>query len=47
MRYRGLATSGVETSVVGLGAWAIDGCRWGGADEAESVPAIHAAIDAG
>ena len=47
MKYRSLGKSGIESSVVGLGAWAIGGWMWGGADEAESVRAIHAAIDGG
>jgi methylglyoxal reductase len=47
MKYRSLGKSGMEASVVGLGTWAIGGWMWGGADEAESVRAIHAAIDAG
>jgi aryl-alcohol dehydrogenase-like predicted oxidoreductase len=47
MKYRSLGKSGIGASVVGLGAWAIGGWMWGGADEAESVRAIHAAIDAG
>jgi methylglyoxal reductase len=47
MKYRSLGKSGVEASVVGVGAWAIGGWMWGGADDAESVRAIHAAIDAG
>jgi len=47
MKYRSLGKSEIEASVVGVGAWAIGGWMWGGADEAESVRAIHAAIDAG
>jgi aryl-alcohol dehydrogenase-like predicted oxidoreductase len=47
MRYRALGSSGIEASVVAFGAWAIGGWRWGGADEAEAVSAIHAALDAG
>jgi methylglyoxal reductase len=47
MKYRTLGKSGIEASVVGVGTWAIGGWMWGGADEAESVRAIHAAIDAG
>jgi aryl-alcohol dehydrogenase-like predicted oxidoreductase len=47
MEYRSLGASGIETSVVGLGAWAIGGWMWGGADERKSVEAIQAAIDAG
>ena len=47
MQHRALGQSGIEASVVGLGAWAIGGWMWGGTDEQESVNAIHAAIDAG
>ncbi|MEJ8567970.1 aldo/keto reductase [Elongatibacter sediminis] len=47
MRYQPLGSSGIEASVVGFGAWAIGGLWWGGADEAESISAIHAALDAG
>lgn len=47
MRYRPLGASGIESSVVGLGTWAIGGWMWGGTNETESIRAIHAAIDAG
>lgn len=47
VRYRELGQSGIEASVVGLGAWAIGGWMWGGTDESESIRAIHAALDAG
>lgn len=47
MRFRKLGQSGIEASVVGLGAWAIGGWMWGGTDESESIRAIHAALDAG
>jgi methylglyoxal reductase len=47
MEYRSLGASGIEASVVGLGAWAIGGWMWGGADERKSVEAIQTAIDAG
>ena len=47
VRYRELGQSGIEASVVGLGAWAIGGWMWGGTDENESILAIHAALDAG
>ncbi len=47
MEYRPLGASGIEASVVGLGAWAIGGWMWGGADERKSVEAIQSAIDAG
>lgn len=47
MRYRELGMSGIEASVVGFGAWAIGGWMWGGADESDSIRAIHASLDAG
>jgi len=47
MRYRPLGESGIEASVVALGAWAIGGWYWGGTDETQSIDAIHAAIDSG
>ena len=47
MRTKPLGESGIEASVVGLGTWAIGGWMWGGTDEADSVNAVHAAIDEG
>lgn len=47
MRTRPLGQSGIEASVVGLGAWAIGGWMWGGADDRQSIAAIHRAIDLG
>lgn len=47
MRCRKIGKSEIEASVVGLGTWAIGGWMWGGADDNESIQAIHAAIDAG
>jgi aryl-alcohol dehydrogenase-like predicted oxidoreductase len=44
---RALGGSGIEASVVAFGAWAIGGWMWGGAEEAESIKAIHAALDNG
>jgi aryl-alcohol dehydrogenase-like predicted oxidoreductase len=44
---RPIGKSGVLASGVGLGTWAIGGWMWGGTDEAASVNAIHASIDAG
>ncbi|SIT58053.1 General stress protein 69 [Mesorhizobium prunaredense] len=44
---RSIGKSGVVASAVGLGTWAIGGWMWGGTDEAESIAAIHASIDAG
>jgi aryl-alcohol dehydrogenase-like predicted oxidoreductase len=47
MQRRGLGGSGFEISTIGLGTWAIGGHMWGGQDDAQSVGAIHAAIDHG
>jgi methylglyoxal reductase len=47
MNTRPLGKSGIEASVVAFGAWAIGGWTWGGADERESIRAIHAFLDAG
>lgn len=47
MNTRALGSSGIEASVVGLGTWVMGGWMWGGANEADAVKAIHAAIDAG
>jgi aryl-alcohol dehydrogenase-like predicted oxidoreductase len=47
MQKRPLGPSGIDASVIGFGAWAIGGWMWGGADRADAVRAIHAAIDAG
>src|SRR5215210_5907219 len=47
MQRRALGGSGLEISRIGLGTWAIGGYMWGGQDDAESVHAIHAAVDQG
>jgi methylglyoxal reductase len=44
---REIGSSGVRASAVGLGTWAIGGWMWGGTDEAQSIDAIHASLDAG
>ncbi|CAN7524148.1 aldo/keto reductase [Rhizobium sp. LjRoot254] len=44
---REIGASGVSASAVGLGTWAIGGWMWGGTDEAESIAAIHASLEAG
>jgi methylglyoxal reductase len=47
MGYRPLGTSGIKASVVGLGTFAIGGWFYGGADEKDSIAAIHTSIDHG
>src|SRR5512141_1673151 len=46
MHLRRLGKTGREVSEVGFGAWAIGG-SWGATDDAESLAAMHAAVDAG
>ena len=59
MKPRRLGRSGIEVSALGMGCWAIGGpwwyvgdgepspSGWGSVDDAESVRAIHAALDMG
>lgn len=48
MLYRKLGSSDLQASVVAFGAWAIGGGPWWGpTDDAESIRALHAALDAG
>ncbi|MCX4977075.1 aldo/keto reductase [Streptomyces sp. NBC_00620] len=47
MRYRELGRSGITVSEIGYGAWGIGQNAWKGATEAESVRALHRAIDLG
>src|SRR5436190_22282530 len=46
MHLRRLGKTGREVSEVGFGAWAVGG-SWGTTDDAESLAAMHAAVDAG
>jgi aryl-alcohol dehydrogenase-like predicted oxidoreductase len=46
MERRRLGSTDLELSVIGLGTWVFGG-RWGGADDADSAAACHAALDAG
>ena len=39
--------SGLMTSRIGLGTWAMGGWMWGGTDEAQSIATIRSAIDRG
>ncbi len=47
MLTREIGKSGIVTSAVGLGTWAIGGWMWGGTDDSAAEDAIHAALDAG
>jgi aryl-alcohol dehydrogenase-like predicted oxidoreductase len=47
MNYRRLGRTGLEVSEIGYGAWGIGGSQWGGADDDESIQALHRAIDLG
>jgi aryl-alcohol dehydrogenase-like predicted oxidoreductase len=46
MQCRALGRTGMHVSTIGFGAWAIGG-SWGAVDDAESMRALHAAVDAG
>ena len=51
MRQRKLGTTGLDLSVIGFGAWAIGGGDWvegwGPQDDADSIAAIHRALECG
>ena len=47
MLKREIGRSGIKASAIGLGTWAIGGWMWGGTDEARSIAAIQASIEAG
>jgi aryl-alcohol dehydrogenase-like predicted oxidoreductase len=51
MQTRRLGDSGLEITPIGIGAWAMGGgdwsFSWGRQEDAESIAAIHAALDAG
>ncbi len=42
-----IGKSGVSTSRVGLGTWAIGGWMWGGSEERESIATIQSAVERG
>jgi aryl-alcohol dehydrogenase-like predicted oxidoreductase len=51
MQKRQLGNSDLQITTIGIGAWAIGGGGWNGSmgpqNEADSIPAIHAALDHG
>jgi aryl-alcohol dehydrogenase-like predicted oxidoreductase len=47
MHLRKLGRTGIEVSEVGYGAWGIGGSKWLGAEDEESLRALHTAIDLG
>jgi aryl-alcohol dehydrogenase-like predicted oxidoreductase len=47
MHYRPLGRTGLQVSEIGYGAWGIGGSMWIGAQEDESVRALHRAIELG
>ena len=47
MHYRRLGSTGLEVSEVGYGAWGIGKDAWLGAEDDESIRALHRAIDLG
>ena len=47
MHHRRLGRTGLEVSELGYGAWGIGGSQWLGAEDDESLKALHAAIDEG
>ncbi len=47
MQYRPLGRTGLQVSEIGYGAWGIGGFMWIGAQEDESVHALHRAIELG
>jgi aryl-alcohol dehydrogenase-like predicted oxidoreductase len=47
MKTRTFGRTGWQVSEIGFGGWGIGGGQWGGADEAESMATLHAALDQG
>lgn len=47
MHYRTLGRTGLQVSEIGFGAWGIGKSEWVGADDEESLRALHRAIDLG
>ena len=47
MQHRPLGRTGLMVSEIGYGAWGLGGAGWVGAEEGESVRALHRAIELG
>lgn len=47
MEYRKMGKSDLKLSEISLGCWVMGGSYWGGADDDESLGAIHKALDCG
>ncbi len=47
MRHRPLGRTGLSISEIGFGGWGIGKSMWGATQDAESMKALHAALDAG
>jgi aryl-alcohol dehydrogenase-like predicted oxidoreductase len=47
MNHRRLGRTGLEVSEIGYGAWGIGGSQWLGAEDRESLAALHRAVDRG
>lgn len=47
LEYTQIQGTGLVSSRIALGTWAIGGWMWGGSDEKESIRTIHAALDKG
>jgi aryl-alcohol dehydrogenase-like predicted oxidoreductase len=47
MNRRPLGRTSIEVSEIGYGAWGIGGSQWGGAEDDESLQALHRAMDLG
>ena len=47
MNHRRLRRTGLEVSEIGYGAWGIGGSQWLGAEDRESLAALHRAVDLG
>ncbi|MBK5401460.1 aldo/keto reductase [Pseudomonas sp. TH39(2020)] len=42
-----IGSSGLKTSRIGLGTWAIGGWKWGGTDERQAIATIRSAVERG